>query len=79
MKEITDVAEPIETITVTDDNDDFNPIETTSIEDDIDIPSDDGMAIGVPRTVKIIIDPNRLHLASNRIKKNNFGKTQKEY
>ena len=69
LKEITDVAEPIEAITVTDDNDDFNPIETISTEDDIDILSDDSMAIDVPKTVKIIIDPNRLRLASNRIKK----------
>ena len=69
MKEITDVAEPIEAITVTDDNDDFNPIETISVEDNIDILSDDSMAIDVPKTVKIIIDPNRLRLASNRIKK----------
>ena len=63
------MAEPIEIITVTDDDGDFNPIETISIEDDIDIPSDDGMAIDVPKKVKIIIDPNRLRLASNRIKK----------
>ena len=33
------MAEPIETITVTDDNDKFNPIETIRIEDDIDIPT----------------------------------------
>ena len=39
LKTISDMAEPIETITVTDDNDKFNPIETITIEDDIDIPT----------------------------------------
>ena len=39
MKTISDMAGPIETITVTDDNDEFNPIETITIEDDIDIPT----------------------------------------
>ena len=51
-KEISDVAEPIETITVTDDK--FNPIETITIEDDIDIPLDDGIVIDAPKKVKII-------------------------
>ena len=35
------MVEPIETITVTDDNDEFNRIENMTIEDDIGIPSDD--------------------------------------
>ena len=42
-KEIIDAAEPIETITVADDNGNFNSTETISIEDDINIPSDDGI------------------------------------
>ena len=33
LKKISDVAEPIETITVTDDNDEFNPIETITNEE----------------------------------------------
>ena len=69
MKEISDVAEPIETMTVTDDE--FNPIKTNTIEDNIDIPSDDGIAIDTPKKVKIITtNSNQLRLASNRIKKN---------
>ena len=44
---------PIETISVTDDNDEFNPIETITIEDEIDIPSDDGITIDDPKKVKI--------------------------
>ena len=52
-KEIIDVAVPIETISVTDDNDEFNPIETITIEDEIDIPSDDGITIDDPKKVKI--------------------------
>ena len=64
------MSEPIETITVTDDNDEFNPTETTTIEDDIDIPSDDGIAIDAPIKVKIITtNSNQLRLASNRINK----------
>ena len=35
------MVEPIETITVTDGNDEFNGIENMTIEDDIGIPSDD--------------------------------------
>ena len=69
MKEISDVAEPIETMTVTDEE--FNPIKTITIEDNIDIPSDDGIAIDTPKKVKIITtNSNQLRLASNRIKKN---------
>ena len=52
-KEIIDAAEPIETITVADDNGDFNPTETISIEDDMNIPSDEGIAIDAPKKVKI--------------------------
>ena len=70
LKETIDVAEPIETIIVTDDNDEFNPIETITIEDDIDIPSDYGIATNAPKKVKIIIaNSNQLRLAPNRIKK----------
>ena len=47
-KEIIDATEPIETITVVDDNGDFNPTEIISIEDDINIPSDDGIVIDAP-------------------------------
>ena len=58
-KKITDVAkpdgtvfddtdfEPVEAITIPDD------IETINIKDDIDIPSDDGIAIDAPKKVKI--------------------------
>ena len=53
-KEIIKMAEPIEITTMTDDNDEFNPIETITIEDDIDITSDDGIAIDAPKKVKII-------------------------
>ena len=52
MKEVTDVAEPIDTITVTGGNDKFNLIETTTIEDDIGMPSDDVIAIDIPEKVK---------------------------
>ena len=53
MKEVTDVAEPIDTITVTGGNDKFDLIETTTIEDDIGMPSDDVIAIDIPEKVKI--------------------------
>ena len=72
-KEIIDVAkphrtvdfycEPIKTITIPDD------IETINITDDIDIPSDDGIAIDTHKKVKIITGLNRLRTASNKIKK----------
>ena len=52
LKEVIDVAEPIETITVTGGNDKFNLIETTTIEDNIGMPSDD-IAIDIPEKVKI--------------------------
>ena len=69
-KEIIDVAESIETITVTDDNDEFNPIEIIAIEDNIDIPSDDGIATDATKKVKIITtNSNQLRLASNRMEK----------
>ena len=52
MKEVTDVAEPIDTITVTGGNDKFDLIETTTIEGDIGMPSDDVIAIDIPEKVK---------------------------
>ena len=52
MKEVTDVAEPIDTITVTGGNDKFDLIETTTIEDDIGMPSDDVIAIDISEKVK---------------------------
>ena len=53
LKEVIDVGEPIETITVTGGNDKFNLIETTTIEDNIGMPSDDVIAIDIPEKVKI--------------------------
>ena len=53
LKEVIDVTEPIETITVTGGNDKFNLIETTTIEDNIGMPSDDVIAIDIPEKVKI--------------------------
>ena len=50
MKEVIDVTEPIETITVTGGN---YLIETTTIEDNIGMPSDDVIAIDIPEKVKI--------------------------
>ena len=47
-------------------------MKTITIDHDIDIPSDDGIAIDTPKKIKIITDPNRLRLASNRIKKKYF-------
>ena len=66
-KEILDVTDPIETIALLDD--DFKLSVTIAIEDDIDIPSGDDIAIDAPQKLKIITDPKRLCLASNRIKK----------
>ena len=55
-KEIIDVNESFVDIV----EDDFKlPIETTIIDDDIDIPSDDRIAIHAPKIIKIITDPNR--------------------
>ena len=69
-KEITDVNEPLV--------DDFeSPIETIRLDDDIDIPSDDKTAIDMPKKIKLISDPNKLHLVSNRINKNIFTKNEK--
>ena len=69
-KEMIDIVEPIETITVTDDNAKFNPIETITIEDNIDILLDADIAIDTLKKVKIITtNSNQLRLASNRIKK----------
>ena len=69
-KEMIDIVEPIETITVTDDNAKFNPIETITIEDNIDILLDADIAIDALKKVKIITtNSNQLRLASNRIKK----------
>ena len=53
LKEVIDVTEPIETITVTGGNDKFNLIETTTTEDNIGMPSDDVIAIDIPEKVKI--------------------------
>ena len=68
-KEMIDIVEPIETITVTDDNAKFNPIETITIEDNIDILLDADIAIDALKKVKITTNSNQLRLASNRIKK----------
>ena len=69
-KEMIDIVEPIETITVTDDNAKFNPIETITIEDNIDILLDADIAIDALKKVKIVTtNSNQLRLASNRIKK----------
>ena len=54
-----------------------SPIETTRLDDDIDIPSDERIAIDAPKKPKIITNPNRLHLASNRIKKKYFHQISK--
>ena len=73
LKEIIDVNEPFV--------DDFqSPIETIRLEDDIDIPSDDEIATDMPKKIIIIIaNPNRLRLASNRIKKKYFCQKSKVY
>ena len=58
--------------------DDFkSSIETITIDDDINIPSDDRIAIDRPKKIKIITDPNRLRLASDRIKKKYFREKSK--
>ena len=47
------------------------PIETIVINEDIDIPSDDGLAInsGLPKKVKIILsNANKIRLAADKIK-----------
>ena len=66
-KEVIDVNDPIEAFVLPDE--DFKSVETITIEDGIDIPSGDSIAIDALKKVKIITDPNRLHLATNRIKK----------
>ena len=67
-KEIIDLNEPFVDII----EDDFkSPMETITV-DDIDISSNDGIAIEVPKKIKIITDLNRSHLASNRVKKKYF-------
>ena len=73
LKEIIDVNEPFV--------DDFqSPIETIRLEDDIDIPSDDEIATDMLKKIIIIIaNPNRLRLASNRIKKKYFCRKSKVY
>ena len=50
-------------------NEDFKSVETITIEDNIDILSGDSIAIDGLKKVKMIADPSRLHLATNRIKK----------
>ena len=73
-KEIIDVNEPFVDIV----EDDFkSSIETITIDDDINIPSDDRIAIDRPKKIKIITDPNRLRLASDRIKKKYFREKSK--
>ena len=68
-KEIIDLNEPFVDII----EDDFkSPMETITVDDDIDISSNDGIAIEVPKKIKIITDLNRSHLASNRVKKKYF-------
>ena len=60
-KEIIDVNEPFVDII----EDEFKShIETITIDDDINIPSDDKIAIDAPKIIKIITDANRLRLAS---------------
>ena len=54
-----------------------NILETINLDDDIDIPSDDEIAIDAPKKVKITTDPNRLWLAFNRIKKKYERQRQK--
>ena len=72
LKEIIDVNEPFV--------DDFqSPIETIRLDDDIDIPSDDEIATDMPKKKIIIANPNRLRLASNRIKKKYFCQKSKVY
>ena len=75
LKEIIDVVKPDGTVF---DDIDFGPIEantipddieTINIKDDIDILSDDGIAIDAPKKVIVITDPNGLRIASNKIKK----------
>ena len=74
LEEIIDVAKPDGTVF---DDIDFEPIETSipdnietiNIKDDIDIPSDDSISNDAPKKVKIITNPNRLWIASNKIKK----------
>ena len=68
-KEIIDVNEPFV--------DDFeSPRETIRLDNDIDIPSDDRIAIDMPKQIKIA-DPNSLRLASSRIKKKYFRQKSK--
>ena len=74
LKEIIDINEPFVDII----EDDFkSSIETITIDNDFDIPSDDRIAIDAPKKIEIITDPNRLHLASNRIKKKYFHRKSK--
>ena len=64
-KDIIDTTNEITTL----DND--YPIETIVINEDIDIPSDDGVAInsGLPKKVKIILsNANKVRLAADKIK-----------
>ena len=68
-KEIIDVNKPFV-------GDFESPIETIRFDNDIDIPSDDRIAIDMPKKIKIT-DPNRLHLVSNRIKKKYFCQKSK--
>ena len=47
------------------------------MDNDIDTPSGNGRVIDASKKVKIITDPNRLRLASNRIKKKYERQRQK--
>ena len=75
LKEIIDAVKPDGTVF---DDIDFEPIEANTIPDDIetinikvdiDILSDEGIAIDAPKKVKILTEPNRLRITSNEIKK----------
>ena len=52
-------------------------IKAMNLDNDIDVPSDDRIAIDGPKKVKIITGPNRVHLVSERIKKKCQKKTTK--
>ena len=52
-------------------------IEIINLNNDIYIPSDDGIATDGPKKVKIITHPNRVRLASERIK-NKYQKQQQK-
>ena len=53
-------------------------IKEINFGDNIEIPSDDEVAIGGPKKMKIIPNPNIVHLVSNRIIKNVKSEYKKE-